>query len=66
MSGGEVDPVVRAWVERTCAAQGVPVKVRDPGVIDATATNLGQSRQSGSIRSGSKAVRPRTAPRTVA
>ena len=23
----------RAWVERTCAAQGVPVKVRDPGGV---------------------------------
>jgi hypothetical protein len=24
---------VRAWLERTCAAQGVPVKITDPRVI---------------------------------
>ncbi len=61
------DPeAVRAWVERTCAAQGVPVKVRDPGVIRDAVALLGQSRQTGSTRSGSKRVRPRTAARTIA
>ena len=58
--------VARAWVERTCAAQGVPVKVTDPGVIGAVVVLLGQSRQTGSTRSGSKVVRPRTAGRTTA
>jgi hypothetical protein len=61
--------VVRAWVERTCAAQGVAVKVRDPLVTAAVVTLLGgkrQKRQTGSTRSGSKVVRPRTAGRMIA
>lgn len=61
--------VVHAWVERTCAAQGVPVKVRDPLVTTALVTLLGakrQKRQTGSTRSGSKVVRPRTAGRMTA
>lgn len=29
-----IDPkVVREWVERSCAAQGVPVHIEDPVVI---------------------------------
>ena len=63
------DEVVRAWVERTCAAQGVPVKVHDPLVTAAVVTLLGgkrQKRQTGSMRSGSKVVRPRTAGRMIA
>ena len=58
--------VVRAWVERTCSAQGVPVKVSDRAVIEAAVTLLGQARQTGSMRSGSKVVRPRRAGRTTA
>ena len=61
--------VVRGWVERTCAAQGVPVKVREPLVTAVVVTLLGrkrQKRQTGSRRSGSKVVRPRTAGRTIA
>jgi hypothetical protein len=50
-----------AWAERTCDEQGVPVKVTDAGVIEKAATLLGQTRQTGSTRSGSKAVRPRRA-----
>ena len=57
---------VRAWVERTCASQGVPVKVSDRAVIETTVTLLGQARQTGSMRSGSKTVRPRRAGRTMA
>ena len=57
---------IRAWTERTCAEQGVPLKIRDPGVIRDVVTLLGQSRQTGSTRSGSKRVRPRTAARTTA
>jgi hypothetical protein len=52
------EEVARAWAERTCAEQGVPVKVTDPEVIEKAATLLGQTRQTGSTRSGSKAVRP--------
>ena len=58
--------MVVAWVERSCAAQGVPVKVRDPAVVAQVAALLGQVRQTASTRSGSKLVRPRTAGRTVA
>lgn len=57
---------VRAWVERTCAAQGLPPKVCDPVAVAGIAVLLGQSRQTGSTRSGSKAVRPRTAGQTTA
>jgi len=62
------DPeVVRAWLERTCAAQGVPVKVSDPRIVARVVALLGQdSRQTGSIRAGSKVVRPRTAGRITA
>ena len=56
---------VRAWVERTCAAQGVPVKVTDPVVLAAVAVLLGQTRQTGSRRSELKRFRPATAGRTV-
>ncbi len=56
----------RRWAERTCQAQGVPVKVGDGAAIETVVVLLGQSRQTGSIRSGSKRVRPRTAGRTIA
>jgi hypothetical protein len=58
--------MVATWVERSCAAQGVPVKVRDPEVVAQVATLLGQVRQTASMRSGSKLDRPRTAGRMVA
>lgn len=32
---------VRAWLEASCAAQGVPVVVSDPGVIANVAVLLG-------------------------
>ena len=62
------DPeVVRAWLERSCAAQSIPVKIADPRIIAKVVTLLGQaSRQSASMRSGSKVARPRTAGRTIA
>jgi hypothetical protein len=53
--------VARAWAERTCAEQGLSVKVTDGAAVEKTATLLGQTRQTGSMRSGSKAVRPRRA-----
>jgi len=58
--------MVRAWVERTCAAQGVPVVVTDPVTIAKVAALLAQTRQTGSTRSGSKRARPRTAGETTA
>ena len=58
--------VARAWAERTCATQGVPVKVRDPAVIRAAVALVGQTRQRGSMRSGSKRLRPRTPGPTMA
>ena len=58
--------VAQAWAERTCAAQGVPVKVVDRAAIEKVVVLLGQSRQTGSTRSGSKRVRPRIAGPTIA
>lgn len=58
--------VARAWAERTCAEQGIGVKVTDAAAVAAVATLLGQTRQMGSMRAGSKVVRPRTAGRTMA
>lgn len=58
--------VARPWVERTCEAQGVPVKVTDRAAIATVVVLLGQSRHSGSTRSGSKRVRPRKAGRMIA
>lgn len=61
------DPaVVRAWVERTRAAQGLPPMLDDPVVIARLVALLPQARQTGSMRSGSKAVRPGTAGRITA
>lgn len=63
----EPDPeVVRAWVARTRAAQGLPPTIEDPVVIARLAALLPQARQTGSIRSGSKTARPGTAGRTTA
>ena len=56
----------RRWAERTCEAQGVPLKVTDRTAIAEVVVLLGQSRQTGSMRSGSKRVRPRTAGCTKA
>jgi hypothetical protein len=61
------DPaVVRGWVARTRAAQGLPPTLEDPVVIARLVALLPQARQTGSIRSGSKAVKPRTAGRMSA
>ncbi|NYJ18882.1 hypothetical protein HNR05_000673 [Leifsonia psychrotolerans] len=40
MMGLDLD-AVRAWVERTCAAQGVPVFVADAAVVGRVGTLLG-------------------------
>jgi hypothetical protein len=55
----------RTWVEQTCAAQGVPVKVTNAGAVEGVAVLLGQTRQTGSNRAGSKRFRPRTAGATT-
>jgi hypothetical protein len=43
-----------AWVERTCADQGVPVKLSDPVTLDRVAEILAQRRQAGVSRDSSK------------
>jgi hypothetical protein len=49
---------IRAWVERSCAEQGVPVKITDRAVLVQVAELLrsrpGQSRQNGRSRDSSK------------
>jgi hypothetical protein len=45
---------VLAWVESTCADQGVPVKVEDPVVLAKVAEILVQGRQTGVKRDSSK------------
>jgi len=57
--------MARAWVESTCARQGVPAKVTEPAAIEAVAALVGQTRQTGSRRSGSKRFRPATARPTT-
>lgn len=39
--------LVRAWVEQSCAAQGVPVKVTDPMVIRQVVVLLGNAKSPG-------------------
>jgi hypothetical protein len=55
-SGPDNDLQTRAhaWVERTCADQGVPVAVSDPQTIAAVAELLRQGRQKGVKRDSSK------------
>jgi len=36
--------VLRAWVKRSCAAQGLPVKVSDPAVLRQIGVLFGRSR----------------------
>lgn len=40
------DDVVRRWVERTCAAQGVPPKIADPDTLRDIAVLLMTGRES--------------------
>lgn len=63
MDRGSSDVV--AWVERTCAEQGLAVKVSDAATIAVVVTLLGlrQTRQTGSSRPGSKRLRPGMAAR---
>lgn len=63
---GIAPAVAQAWAERTCEAQGVPVKATDARLVERLVPLLGQARQTGSTRSGSKVPRPRTAGRTTA
>jgi hypothetical protein len=55
-SGTDADYMARvqAWVERTCADQGVPVKLSDPVALDKIAELLSQGRQTGERRDSSK------------
>lgn len=43
----------RAWVERTCLDQGVPVKLEDPLTLAKVAEILAQGRQTGVKRDSS-------------
>jgi hypothetical protein len=45
---------VRAWVERSCADQGIPLKVRDAAVLQKVAEILVQARQKAVRRDSSK------------
>jgi hypothetical protein len=52
---------VKAWVEQSCAEQGVPVKVTDRRVVAQVAELLrspAQSRQTGRSRDSSKRLKP--------
>jgi len=40
--GTDLAAQARAWVEASCLAQGLPVKVNDPRVLSATAELLGK------------------------
>jgi hypothetical protein len=40
----DVSERAKAWVERTCAKQGVPVKLSDPLALRRIADILGQAR----------------------
>ena len=44
----------KAWVERTCLDQGVPVKLSDPLALAKVAELLAQGRQTGVSRDSSK------------
>ena len=44
----------RAWAERTCAEQGISLKVSDPQTIARVAELLAQGRQAGVSRESSK------------
>ena len=51
----------KAWVERSCMDQGLPVKLTDPRVLAEIAELLGgpQVRQTGRRRVSSKRLKPR-------
>ena len=58
---------IRAWVEASCAAQGIPVEIEDPRIIARLVDLLGQSsRQTARTRRSSKVPRPGTAGSTTA
>ncbi|ORM09987.1 hypothetical protein A5N74_23860 [Prescottella equi] len=47
-----VDPeLLAAWVELSCAAQGVPVRVTDPGVLASVGVLMGGAGGAGRQRS---------------
>jgi hypothetical protein len=50
---GELTARARAWVERTCVDQGVPVKLSDPLALTKVAELLAQGRQTGVNRDSS-------------
>lgn len=58
---GSIDlRAVRAMVQRSCEAQGLPVKVSTPAVVESVATLLGSSNQASSSRSSRTSARLRS------
>ena len=51
---GDLGARARAWAERTCLDQDIPLKVSDPVTIEKVAQLLGQGRHSGVKRDSSK------------
>lgn len=57
-----VDPAaLRQWLEDSCQAQGVPLRVSDPVVVASVGALLGGRIGGGATRSGGPADRPLTA-----
>ena len=60
---GELTARAKAWIERCCQEQGVPVKVTDPRKLAEVAELLGlraaQGRKTARTRESSKPLKPR-------
>lgn len=50
---------LRKWLQASCAAQGVPVTIRDHAVINHVVTLLGQTdRDTAGVRHSARAIEP--------
>jgi len=60
MSSTELTPeIIREWLTASCSAQGVPVTIRDPGLIAQVATLLGHHHRMERTTGRNTADRPR-------
>ena len=50
--------VVAAWVQASCARQGVPIKVTDPGVVARVAVLLGSAGGAGARKRSARTYPP--------
>ena len=50
----DLEALAIAWVERTCADQGIPVEISDPLTVRRVAEILAQGSQTGVKRDASK------------